>query len=651
VTDIAPASAEVASGAFLLSMEPMTIAPSIEEAVTAADVPVLLVSVAHLTGDYSILRDEFRPDTSNLFDPNAGLSEETMAKAREAATETLARHLSEGGAQAPAPSDTQLTQAIAFLVGDDAAQKYMPILREELGLDDLRAPSWRVDGITPGKTWTVAVIGAGMSGLAVAHRLRQAGVEVTVFDKNDEVGGTWYENTYPGCRVDVPNHLYSYSFLQTTDWPGFFSDQTSLLSYFRRCADELGLRECIRLQTEVESMTFDDESQTWTLLVRTSEGMETHEFNAVCSAVGQLNRPHFPEIEGMDRFEGPSFHSAEWDHSVDLKGKRVGVIGTGASAAQFIPEIAEEAGQVVVFQRTPPWLAPTPNYHDELPVGVRHLIESCLPSYVRWDRLWLFWRTHEGMLPAAKVDPDWPNKEQSISELNEMMRQFLIAYIRSEIPEDELFEKVVPNYPPAAKRMLRDNGAYTQALRRDNVDLHTNPIAEITEAGVSMEDGTTHALDVIIYGTGFHASKFLMPMKVTGTKGADLHERWDGDARAYLGMTVPEFPNMFMLYGPNTNIVINGSIIYFSECEAHYILECMRMLLENDHRSLECRRGVYDDYNEVVDRDNRNMAWGASSVNTWYKNEKGRVTQNWPYSLFEYWERTRTPNPSDYILR
>jgi 4-hydroxyacetophenone monooxygenase len=631
----------------------LTEAPSLEAAVEAADVPVLLVSVAQLTGDLSLLRPEFRPDASNLFDPAAGLSPERQSEARALAVAALRRHLDEGRPPAPPPTDDQLREMIAFLVGDEALVTYEEVLREELSPagSDLRAPAWRVEDFEPRPPFTVAVIGAGMSGLLVAYRLLQVGLDVTVFEKNDDVGGTWYENTYPGCRVDVPNHLFQYSFAQTTEWPEFFSCQRSILDYFRWFADAYGLRERIRFRTEVVSAAFDEGAQAWTLRVRGDDGSEEERrFNAVCSAVGQLNRPHLPEIEGRERFAGPAFHSARWDHSVDLTGRRVGVIGTGASAAQFIPEVAERAEHVVVFQRTAPWLAPTPNYHDALPDALRWLM-SVVPDYVRWDRMWLFWRTHEGLLPAAKVDPSWEQMDRSVSAPNEFVRQMLTAYLRNEFPEDSLFEKVVPDYPPIAKRMLRDNGIWARTLRRSNVELVTDRIAEITETGVRMAGGREYAFDVLVYGTGFHASRFLMPMKVTGRGGVDLHERWGGDARAYLGITVPEFPNLFMLYGPNTNIVINGSIIYFSECQAHYIVDCMRLLFERDKRSLECRADVHDAYNVMIDEGNRSMAWGVSSVNTWYKNEKGRVTQNWPFTLLEYWERTRAVDPSDYVLR
>ncbi|MGH9301744.1 MAG: flavin-containing monooxygenase, partial [Acidimicrobiales bacterium] len=471
-----------------------------------------------------------------------------------------------------------------------------------------------------------------------------------ILEKNAEVGGTWLENTYPGCRVDVANHLYSYSFAQTGDWPGFFSTQDVLLDYFRSCVDRFGLRRHIRFEAEVISATFDEARGSWTVVTRNGQGLEeVMECQAVVSAVGQLNRPSFPTIPGQDRFTGRSFHSARWEDDVNLIGRRVAVIGTGASAAQFIPHVAEQADTTVVFQRTPPWLIPTPEYHAGPAPGLRWLLGR-VPSYSSWDRLWLFWRTHEGLLPMVIVDSQWDDGGRSVSALNDVVRQLFTAHLESEFPDAELLKKVLPQYPPGAKRVVRDDGSYSAALARPDLELITESIDCITEGGVRTRDGVDHDVDVIIYGTGFQASHFLMPMTVTGLGGVDLHQRWDGEARAYLGLTVPGFPNFFMLYGPNTNIVINGSIVYFSECGAHFILECIRTLLESEHRTMECRKDVHDAYNERIDVSNKEMAWGASDVHSWYKNASGRVAQNWPFSLLEYWLQTNRPDPADFVF-
>jgi 4-hydroxyacetophenone monooxygenase len=372
--------------------------------------------------------------------------------------------------------------------------------------------------------------------------------------------------------------------------------------------------------------------------------------NAVIAATGQLNRPRWPDIPGQDRFRGVAFHSAQWEHQHDLTGKRIAVIGTGASAFQFVPVIAEQAGDIQVFQRTPPWMSPTPEYFQEIPAQ-KHWLLNHVPYYAKWYRFWMFWRTAEGLLASVTRDPAWNDQNGSVSAKNEELRQLLTAYV-SELCADDpaLLEKLIPEYPPAGKRMLRDDGRYLRALRRPNVHLLTDRIEEINETGVRTADGRQHDVDVIIYGTGFHADRFLWPMKITGVGGVDLQAHWDGDPRAYLGITVPGFPNLFCCYGPNTNIVVNGSIIFFSECEVRYILGCIALLLETGRRALDPKPEVHDAYNRRIDEGNAQMAWGAPNVRSWYKNAKGRVTQNWPFSLLEFWQRTRTPDPADYRL-
>jgi 4-hydroxyacetophenone monooxygenase len=372
--------------------------------------------------------------------------------------------------------------------------------------------------------------------------------------------------------------------------------------------------------------------------------------DAVISAVGQLNRPKMPDIPGLDDFAGPSWHSARWRHDVPLAGKRVVVVGTGASAMQFIPEIAPEAGELVVLQRTPAWLGPTPDYHDAVPSGLRWLYQH-VPSYSEINRFCIFWKMGDGALAGVTVDPDWDGNGESISMMNDFVRQMLTGYLADEFSgRPDLIEQVTPRYPPGAKRIIRDNGVWARTLRRDNVRLVTDAIERITPAGVLLRTGEEIEADVIVYGTGFTASEFLMPMQVTGREGRDLHEQWGGDARAYLGVSAPGFPNLFMLYGPNTNIVVNGSIVYFSECGVRYIVGLLGLLLGGGHGAVDVRKDVHDEFNERCDAENRRMAWGASDVNSWYKNAHGHVAQNWPFTLLEYWQRTVAPDPDDYTF-
>jgi 4-hydroxyacetophenone monooxygenase len=625
---------------------------AIRRIVRRAYLPPLIAALAQATGDLSLLRDDLRPDPKRAREPQGGMTTEQREAARDLAAETLTR-LRDAAQPTPVADTAALREMMAFAIGERVSDDYLALLLEELALsgEDLRAPNWHKDTVDRDRDFRVVIVGAGMSGLLAAHRLHQAGVPYVIIEKNDDVGGTWFENRYPGCRVDVPNHLYSYSFAQRDDWPQQFSPQAGLHEYFRACADDLQITPNIRFATEVLGAEFRDATGDWKVTIRTPDGtMETIDANALVSAVGQLNRPSFPAIAGRERFAGPSFHSAEWDHSVDLTGKRVAVIGTGASAIQLIPAIADEVGELLVFQRTPNWFMPTPQYYAPMPDEMQWLLAN-VPHYAQWYRFWLFWRLAEGALPAARVDPEWPRDNGSVSALNDELRAMLTQYIESQFADaPELLERVVPDYPPLAKRILLDNGIWAATLKRDHVHLVSDRIERITTNSVVTDDGCEHEVDVIVYATGFEASRFLTPMKITGRAGVDLHEHWADDARAYLGITVAGFPNLFCLYGPNTNLVANGSIIFFSECAARYIVGCVHLLLEQRVRALDCRASVFESYNARVDDANAQMAWGASTVNSWYKNASGRVTQNWPFSLLEFWERTRQPDPADYDL-
>src|SRR6476619_3989076 len=328
----------------------------IRAALAEAEIPPLLPALAYATGDLSLLQDELRPDALLLAMPQGGLTDEQLDRARELAFEALVRFRDGGSQPAPPPTDEVLLRIMEHVVGGSEMEAYLPLLEEELSYrgEDRRAPTWHKDDAAPEVDFRVAVIGAGMSGLLAAHRLQQAGVPFVVLEKDRDVGGTWLENSYPGCRVDNPNHNYSYAFAQRHDWPLHFSTQDVLLDYFQRCADAFGLRPHIRFSTEVIAADWSEQDLAWNVRVRDAEGREeTITAAAVVSAVGQLNRPAMPEIAGRDSFAGPAFHSARWDHTGDLRGKRVAVIGTGASAVQFIPEIAETVEHLVVFQRTP----------------------------------------------------------------------------------------------------------------------------------------------------------------------------------------------------------------------------------------------------------------------------------------------------------
>ena len=626
----------------------------IERLVADADLPSLLAALAHATGELGLIPDSLWLDPDLALQPNGGWDTEQLERAEALAVSGL-QLLTAPDRGARPPADALVPSLIDWLTGAGLDDGYRRMLAEELAVTgDLRIPEPITVGEWPSRAasdHSVAVIGAGMSGILAAHRLTQAGIDCVVLDKNDDVGGTWLENTYPGCRVDVFNHVYSYSGEQRPDWPEYHSSQPVLLDYFRDCARRWGIRDQIRFGVRVESLAWDDDASRWVIRLETSSGTTEITASAVVSAVGQLNRPLMPDIEGVDSFAGEQFHSSSWRHDIDWQAKRLAVIGTGASALQFIPHLAELAAQVTVFQRTPPWLIPRPVYHEPLAEGLLRLFEL-VPGYAHWFRLRLFWCTHEGTVGALRRDPAWDGPlEQAVSPRNDEARKLLTMYLEHQFGDrPDLLAKVVPNYPVGAKRVVLDNGVWASTLKRPNVELVSDSISRIERDGVRGSDGRLHTADVIVYGTGFRASEFLMPMRVTGRDGADLHRIWDGDARAYNGVCVPGFPNLFCLYGPNTNIVVNGSIIYFAECAAHYVVECLRLLAERGATAMDCRLDAYERYAARMDEHNSQMAWGISPVNSWYKSASGRVAQNWPLPLIDYWRQTRRPDPADFEL-
>lgn len=626
---------------------------AIRKALQDAHLPSLLPALAQITGDLSLLRDDLMPDTVLLADPQGGVPAEKQVEAQELAFKTLARWRDAGSVIADSPARSDVRRMMDYLIGEHVSDEYLPLLLEELAFadTDARAPQWHKETINPERSLRVVIIGAGMSGILAAHRLNQAGIPYTIIEKNGDVGGTWFENTYPGARVDSSNHAYSYSFAQKFDWPYHHSPQEVLLEYFRDCATEFGIRENILFNTEVLAATYDDSRCIWKVSVRDADDREeTIEAEAIISAVGQLNRPKMPDIKGIGSFEGPSFHSAQWDHGIDFTGKTVGIIGTGSSASQFIPHLAEAAKAVRIFQRTPNWYAPAPNYHERVADGFLWLLKH-VPTYAQWYRFWLFWAISDGFLPMVEVDNNWKPGDAVTGEGNRQLRKLLEGSMRKQLAtRPDLIKKMLPDFPPASKRIVVDNGTWPNTLLKEHVHLITEPIEQINPRGVLTTDNNEHPLDILVFGTGFQASKFLTPMKVTGLNGVDMHEQWGGDARAYLGITMPNFPNFFFLYGPNTNIVVNGSIVYFSECEVQYVLECLKFLLDSGTRALDCRTDVHDTYNERIDAGNLKRAWGVSSVPSWYKSDSGRVAQNWPFTLLQYWQQTKQMDPEDYVL-
>ncbi len=617
-----------------------------------AHAPSLMMAMVHLTGDTDILHGPIRPDINEI-DVQGGLSSEQQAEIRELALKTLKVYRERGCTLPPPLSPETKLEMMSFLIGEPVPEEYEPLLKEEMGIDakeDEHTLDWLKSLPEDVKSgFKVVIIGAGMSGLLAAISLEEAGIPYVVIEKNGEVGGTWYENTYPGCRCDVPNHFYSYSF-DDHDWSHHFSTQPEILAYFKRCADKYGVRRNIRFNTEVASATYDAETARWTVKTRAADGDEQELVaNAVISAVGQLNRPSVPAIKGAETFRGISFHSAAWEHEHDLTGKRVAVVGTGASAMQFVPEVAKQAGELFIFQRNAPWTLPTPRYRTSLGEGHRWLMQH-VPYYSNWYRFWLLGQA-DAKLEGMKLDLSWDKLDRSANARGDKIRVAIEQFITDQVGDNpELLEKAIPQYPYGANRRLLDDGAWIRTLRRDDVHVVTDRIAAITPAGVVTETGDEYAVDALIYGTGFKAGQFLWPMEVQGEDGMRLDEHWGEDGpRAYRGTTIPGFPNLFVLYGPNTNLSHSGSIIFMAECQMRYVLGCFKLLLESGSAAMAPKRDIHDVYNKEIDDANARRIWGIADYSTgWYKNDKGRVVASWPFRLIEFWRATRMPAPSDY---
>ncbi|WP_116970674.1 NAD(P)/FAD-dependent oxidoreductase [Blastomonas sp. UPD001] len=542
--------------------------------------------------------------------------------------------------------DFAASELMAFVL-----QRDVPSEERRFHLEHLRpAQIDRKDATVTAQT-RVLIIGGGMSGILAAIRLQAAGFDYLLVEKNPELGGTWHENTYPGCRVDVPSQSYSYSFYGNARWPHRFCEQPEISAYFKQCARYYGIESRCWLNSNVRRLAFDAASKSWRVSIEKADGsIEEQKFGAVITAVGQLNRPFIPKIPGLDSFSGPVFHSATWNHDVDLNGKRVAIIGTGASSTQFAPEVAKISKETVVVQISAPWLIPTPDYHEPIPAAQQDLLAR-FPEYLAWYRYALFMTTADSLMPFTTVDPNW-SADGSVSAANDGLRDKLTRHLLAEAGDRaDLHPKIIPDYPPGAKRLLRDNGSWFKMLRQDNVILETAGVKQIEPGTMVCDNDARYEVDVIIFGTGFSASGFLEGVSVTGASGKELNSIWDGDPSAYLGISVPDFPNFFILYGPNTNIVANGSIIAFSEYAMNHIVQGLQHMEANELATLVVRQASLDRFCREMDEANAKMAWGLDGVESWYKSRTGRVSQNWPLRVFDYWDATRTFDPADYVFQ
>jgi cation diffusion facilitator CzcD-associated flavoprotein CzcO len=478
----------------------------------------------------------------------------------------------------------------------------------------------------------IAIIGSGFSGLCLAIQLRKAGFEdFTIFEKADRVGGTWRDNTYPGAACDSPSFAYCFSFEQKTDWSRKWAPQPEILGYLEHCARKYDLLPRIRFGSEIAEAVFDAERCVWRL--RTTRG-EQSEAEILVAAVGQLNRPSRPEIPGLESFAGPSFHSARWDHGCELAGKDVAVIGNAASAIQFVPEIAPRVKSLLVFQRSANWMVPKldrPFTDRERARFTRH---PWLAKLYRW---WI-WASFELRWPVFRGNAFLSRQTERIAS----------EHVRQSVRDPQLQQALIPDYPIGGKRILISDDYYA-ALQRENVRVVTQPIERVTHDGVVTRDGREHRADVLILATGFETTSFLAPMRIEGVRGESLAEAWKDGAQAYLGISVAGFPNLFLMYGPNTNLGHN-SIVFMIECQTRYIIDCLRQMRERRLAAVDVSEDAMREFNARLQRELAGTVW-ARTDHSWYKTKSGLITNNWSGPTLRYWWRTRHADLGVYQQR
>jgi 4-hydroxyacetophenone monooxygenase len=618
----------------------------IEDAVAYADPMVLRGLLYQLTGDAEMERIEVRPARAGFVEGFVAASGEDVAVLQRKAADFLKRYRDAGAGPIGSGPPERLPASLGLMLGQPLPEEEVDLYVEELALDPgARSLRWRAP-CDPArlKDFTVTVIGAGMGGLNAALQLRQAGFPVTVIEKNAGVGGTWWENRYPGARVDTASRSYTHLFGVDFPYPNPFCEWRENVKYFNWVADEFDLRRHIQFETEARALTWDEAAGEWEIAVVGPAGARTIRSRAVITAVGFLNRPNMPQIAGMETFAGPAWHTAKWPEGVDLAGKRVAVIGTGCTGYQMIPELALEAAHVTVFQRTPQWLFPVRGYRSPFPPQVNWLDRN-LPFHTNFMRARAC--SLDSIARVAEIDPDFDDPH-ACSEINRRARETSLEFLTAKLGDPALVAAMTPPHPVWSARAVVVDPDYSvlDAILRDNVTLVTTGIERIEPRGVVGRGGALHEADVIIYATGFHATEYLFPMTISGRGGRTIADLWAQDgARAYRGCMMPGFPNLWSVYGPNTNGALN--VATFHEMVALFALRCMERLVLEDGRTVEVRPEAYWRYNQLVDERNRRKAWSDARAHNYYWTKHGRSAVMNPFYSAEMWRFLREPDPAD----
>lgn len=619
----------------------------LEQGIAIANIPVLLMVLVQLTGEMRWLEPPYRVRrVRGLSDNDSGrLPEEIQAEIREAALKAIVAWWNGRPIAIPDPSPELLVRMLSWSMGQDVSIEYGPMMMTLNGLDPMLAEP--IEDVPDG--FKALVIGAGIHGIGAAANLRAAGIPFTVVERNNAIGGVWHENHYPGAGVDSPTLFYEYSFAPY-DWSRYFGMRDELCEYFADVVERFDLSPSIQFGVTVEAAAYDAGTQEWVVDVRRSDGTtDKLRANVLISAAGIFNPVKLPDIPGRETFEGISCHTARWRDDIVLEGKRVAIIGTGASSMQFCPEVQNVVASLTIFQRENQWVAPFEQFRKAIPDPVRYLLTH-VPLYRNWYRTKLAWTFNDQLHGSLQKDPSWPHPERSLNARNDAHREFFIKYMIDELGDrTDLLDLVVPSFPPFAKRILMDN-QWFRMLRNPRVTLVGGGVREIRPHSIIAADGREFEVDVLVFATGFDVLKYLSSYDVRGRSGRTLRETWgDDNARAYLGCCIPDFPNFYVLYGPNTQPGHGGSIVYGGELTIGYVIDAIRRMITDGLGALEIRKDVFEDYNDAVDRAHANMVYTHPGVSSYYTNSRGRCVVNYPFRTIDYFMRARAVDIDEFL--
>lgn len=608
-----------------------------------ANIPALLMCLVQLTGDQAWLREPFVPRRARGLDDNdsGGLAEDVQRTIRDAAYDAILAWTDGAPLALPRPANAQLAEMLSIAMSEPVPEDYGDVVAFSMQFDP------PVQAVPSRRALKAIVIGGGISGICAGIELQRKGIDYTIFEKNKDFGGTWWENRYPGCGVDTPNLTYTFS-CNPTDWSQHFPLQGEIEAYLLETARRFDLYEHAQFGTKVERAEWIAGDSKWKVTALDRDGRsETHLADIVMSAVGLLNIPNVPHIPGLDTFTGEVLHTSAWRDDVALAGKRVAVIGNGASGMQVAPAIADEVAEMTIFARSKQWIAPFPQFRKPVPDGVRYLMRA-FPLYRHWVEQRLSWTFNDRVHGTLFRDPDWADSARSINRINDGHRQFFTSYYEEQLGDrQDLLPLLLPDYPPFLKRMLLDNGWF-RTLRKPHVRLIPEHLAEIRGDTLVAASGEEVQADVLILATGFQTTNVLGSYDVIGRDGLVLRDVWDGDnAAAYLGTLVPGFPNFFILLGPNVGAGHGGSMIRNIENQAHYALRIIDALIAQDASSVEVRDDVYQAYVAKLDAAHEKLVWTHPGAENWYRNARGRIIAITPWRNDAFWRMTREADPED----